>query len=316
VVNLAVPFWFEILNYGDSTPDAVFKRWVSIKEEKTGKSLSKKIKAKIFKNTDFSLKESIEVGVLKSLENIEFDSMYHEIIQLLTNNPLSFEEILQHMNKASDRQISSELLVHYMMTLEDADYVRKTWSILRDKSYTRIIELLRQKPFTVKEITYKYNEGQSEKNKKSENTIYRYLKTLISAKIVMSGGQRVKIGKTATETLFSLTAKFFFTPDGDTTIWKSDWGKNISILIKKIFQYLPEGFDPSSDCVNKVLIDFANVIEKEKTKIVNNIDEDLIAELKGHSYWDINVAFRHAGLIMLYKKNPHAIEEIWKCFDK
>ncbi|MCK5304545.1 MAG: hypothetical protein KAJ72_04790, partial [Candidatus Heimdallarchaeota archaeon] len=102
--------------------------------------------------------------------------------------------------------------------VEDRELVK----IFHDPAYIPVISALREGPMTVKQIAEEYNnivkkraikmdipKDAFEKMKRSEKTIYRYIKELSELGIVANSGQRLVLGKTATENLFSRVAKVF-----------------------------------------------------------------------------------------------------------
>ena len=86
----------------------------------------------------------------------------------------------------------------------------KTIGILKDQNHYPILKILKKAPDgkTVKELEEAYEKETGKK--KSNKTIYRYLKTLEEAELVISAGQLVVSGKTATETIYARSAIAFF----------------------------------------------------------------------------------------------------------
>ena len=84
-------------------------------------------------------------------------------------------------------------------------------SIYSDELYP-IITILRQGNFTVKEIIeyYKTFSHAIRKAKKSDKTIYRYLKKLKEVGLIDIIGQRVTKGQTATEAIWGRVARMFY----------------------------------------------------------------------------------------------------------
>ncbi len=80
----------------------------------------------------------------------------------------------------------------------------KTLEILKDQNHYPILKILKKEPMTVKELENAYEEETSKR--KSNKTIYRYLKTLEDANLVIPAGQLVITGKTATETIYARSA--------------------------------------------------------------------------------------------------------------
>ena len=106
-----------------------------------------------------------------------------------------------------------------------------------DENYSIILNVLREKPMTVKELTKRYNEYVTEKgtkqrlpqqrileNLRTDKTMYRYIKELTKAKIIAPAGQRMVIGKTATEVLYARTAKIFYVNREPIEWWVTEEG--------------------------------------------------------------------------------------------
>ncbi len=92
-----------------------------------------------------------------------------------------------------------------------------------------------------------------EKNKRSDKTIYRYLKDLTGFGLVAQAGQRVVFGKTATETLFCRTAKIFLLRLEDVK-----WGdcEESSGMLDKLSQIFALTYNTKPipvDCLGKLL---------------------------------------------------------------
>ena len=95
----------------------------------------------------------------------------------------------------------------------DAEFVQEGIRIIRDpkiitffedENSSIILNLLREKPMTVKELTKRYNEFVTEKgtkqrlpqerileNLRTDKTMYRYIKDLKKAKLIAPAGQRI-----------------------------------------------------------------------------------------------------------------------------
>ena len=135
--------------------------------------------------------------------------------------------------KSKEQQEFKDIITYEPLGLKIVDD-EKGLQTLKDPNLYPIVAILREKPMTVKEIEIAYSEEAKKHDThepKSDKTIYRYLKTLEDAGLVTPAGQRVVIGKTATETLFSRTAHIFL-----TTVEKSKWwdSKEGLEFVKKI----------------------------------------------------------------------------------
>ncbi len=129
--------------------------------------------------------------------------------------------------------------------VEDKELVKA----FQDPAYFPVIIALQEGPMTVKQITEKYNnivrkkaikmdipKDAFEKMKRSEKTIYRYIKELSELGIVANSGQRLVLGKTATENLFSRVAKVFLMSTKETDWWDEDDGEIIIQRAARIIQ--------------------------------------------------------------------------------
>jgi len=194
---------------------------------------------------------------------------------------------------------------------------RKIIDIMRDPNHLPIIRALRKGPMTVRELEKAYAreaKDSEEVEAKSDKTIYRYLKVLEKAGAVVPAGQRVVIGKTATETLFSRSAEIFMTLATETDYWDCDEGKD---LAKKIAPMLSKVYgDRKIDvtCFTK----FMNQLEKENSKqlltLFEGADEkmvDLITSIDWH-YKDKVLGYIAAFSVIL--NNPKFYEKLRSCF--
>ena len=142
--------------------------------------------------------------------------------------------------------------------------------MVRDDNYCSVLWALREGPLTVKEIVKRYKryvnlkvdkmglEG-DERDKKitemcrSEKTIYRYLKDLLEAGLIAKAGQRVVLGKTITENLFSRTARIYLLEETKEGWWKSDESRNILERASRILSLVKHIPPPSLDCLAEIM---------------------------------------------------------------
>ena len=152
----------------------------------------------------------------------------------------------------------------------------KRTKMVRDDNYYSVLWALREGPLTVKEISKRYkryvnlkvekmNLVGEERDKKiaemcrSDKTIYRYIKDLLEAGLVAKAGQRVVLGKTITENLFSRTARVYLIEDTKEGWWKSDESINIlerSARILSLVKHIPP---PSLDCLAEIMDEIYSV---------------------------------------------------------
>ncbi|MCG3224084.1 MAG: hypothetical protein H7647_06430 [Candidatus Heimdallarchaeota archaeon] len=163
--------------------------------------------------------------------------------------------------------------------VEDKELVK----IFQDPAYFPVISALGEGPMTVKQITEKYNKivrkkaikmdipkDAFEKMKRSEKTIYRYIKELSELGIVANSGQRLVLGKTATENLFSRVAKVFLMSTKESDWWGEDDGEIIIQRAARIIQAVEGIQEIDFDCFSKQLINLLNFGDKY---LFNALDE-------------------------------------------
>lgn len=155
--------------------------------------------------------------------------------------------------------------------VEDKELVK----IFQDPAYFPVISALWEGPMTVKQITEKYNKivrrraikmdipkDAFEKMKRSEKTIYRYIKELSELGIVANSGQRLVLGKTATENLFSRVAKVFLMSTKENDCWEEDDGEIIIQRAARIIQAVEGIQEIDLNCFSKRMKELLNSGDK------------------------------------------------------
>ncbi len=157
----------------------------------------------------------------------------------------------------------------------DANFKKEVIRIIRDpklieyfedENFSIILNLLRQKPMTVKELTKKYNEYVTEKgtkerlpqqriieNLRTDKTMYRYIKSLTKSKLIAPAGQRMVIGKTQTEVLYDRTAKIFYVSQESLDWWLGEEGVRTVTTVAGIVGLLQKKTNPSVECLTQLI---------------------------------------------------------------
>ena len=224
-----------------------------------------------------------------------------------------------------------------MPTQNFSDFVPEAVKIVRDEEiykmlydpvYEPIIVVLREGPMTIEEITARYNDyveiqGRTnnlsaeviEKNKKSEMTIYRYIKDLgkENINIVTQAGRQIETGKTTTKALYARTATVFYPILKSEKYWdnkESEDFVNIQATLlelyfkdrtvsKELLKELLKRIDTDSSQVGAKVFEENNEIVKELTKGLTF--KELDKHLTQLSY-----------LIMLFESESY-LEDFRKC---
>ncbi len=194
---------------------------------------------------------------------------------------------------------------------------RKIIDIMRDPNHMPIIKALRKGPMTVRELEKAYAKeakDSEEVEAKSDKTIYRYLKVLEKAGVVVPAGQRVVIGKTATETLFSRSAEIFMTLATETDYWDCDEGKD---LAKKIAPMLSKVYGDRKIGVT-CLTKFMNQLEKEESKqlltLFEGADEEMVDLITSIDWRYKDKVLGYVSSFSIILNNPELYEKLRSCF--
>ncbi|MFW9922326.1 MAG: hypothetical protein ACFFDW_03450 [Candidatus Thorarchaeota archaeon] len=126
------------------------------------------------------------------------------------------------------------------------------WKLLEDSNYTPIFIALRKGPMTVKELEEEYNKiveknidkmslDEKERTKlqakftRKDKTLYKYLDFLQAKGFIIQVGKRVKMGQTATETLYGRAAKaFMYVAEKKAELSPEDKNKSLKLMEKII----------------------------------------------------------------------------------
>ncbi|MHA2230641.1 MAG: hypothetical protein ACXAEB_15900 [Candidatus Thorarchaeota archaeon] len=186
--------------------------------------------------------------------------------------------------------------------------------LLEDPDYYIIIEVLRKRPMTIREIenAYKLRAANHETiEPKSYNTIYRYLKALEKAGLVIPGGKRIEFGKTASETLFSRTAKLFHygcIPE------MTEEGLDLTNRILGGLMLVYGGTKETEACFREVVIEINKTMTDEITRLAEKDDKGKLDELMSGE-WDNVVKFLdYIAFIGIIINHPNLIKKLQDCF--
>jgi DNA-binding HxlR family transcriptional regulator len=174
------------------------------------------------------------------------------------------------MNLEETKEPEFRDIIHFqeegVMILRDPQMIQ----MVKDDNYYSVLWALREGPLSVKEILESYNQyvilkvekmglqGEERSNKitemqRSEKTIYRYIKELVHAGLVAKAGQRVVLGKTITENLFSRTARVYLLEDTKEGWWKSDESRTILDRVSRILSFVKDIPPPSISTLAEIM---------------------------------------------------------------
>jgi DNA-binding HxlR family transcriptional regulator len=193
----------------------------------------------------------------------------------------------------------------------------ETHKMLKDPNYYPIIKILRKGPMTVRELEKAYGKEAAKSEScepKSDKTLYRYLKALEKADLVVPAGQRVVMGKTATETLFSRTAHVFIFHGKEPAWWKSEKGEQsarwISILLGRFYN----NREPSIKCLQNFIIQFETAKEVEFKKLLATADKKILEHITAGEWYEMKETLDYIEHLNLLLSQPDLLERLRSCF--
>lgn len=188
----------------------------------------------------------------------------------------------------------------------------ETAKMVRDDLYFPILKVLRSGPMTVREIEEEYNK--IAKTPKSDKTIYRYLKTLQKADLVKAAGQRVVMGKTATETLFSRTAYAFYLRNEQAGFWRTTEGKLLAETLGKALNHTVEEKEIDIDKF-QLFLEELSIERVDKLKdMLENSEDDLLESISDFDWQDFSVFYNLGGLLGVLLSDDTVIDDLRACF--
>ncbi len=199
--------------------------------------------------------------------------------------------------------------------------------LLTDSAYSPIINLLRERPLTIKELTKKYNEIVKEKAvklnipldafekkmKRSEKSIYRYVNDLIDANLVVVAGRRIIADRTASENLYGRTAKIFLMKNLSDDYWDKEEAQPFLDKIARLLAVVLDKPVPSTKCLAEVL----NKLDTNRLRdVYKGLEEkyDVVAEiLLDATIKEGNRILDTVGMLMRIWNCDEYLDQLKKC---
>ncbi|MFX1516361.1 MAG: hypothetical protein ACFFC6_08630 [Promethearchaeota archaeon] len=192
----------------------------------------------------------------------------------------------------------------------------KTILLFKDKNLSRVIEFLRthKGPMTVPELEESFKNIGKEK---SDKTIYRYLKKLEDAGLVIQAGKRVfpTETKVKTQTLYMRSAKVFYIvkpeEEGETCPEEKKLTEALGISIGKKMNL---GLK-SVDCLEKFLKRFKAQYSSYPREIIKNAEDEITHLLEDLDFEYSKSLIEMISLLALLNDKVAWQKELLKCFE-
>ncbi|NHK31003.1 MAG: hypothetical protein FK730_06600 [Asgard group archaeon] len=206
----------------------------------------------------------------------------------------------------------------------------EAWNLIVDSRYHPIIEALRKGPLTVKDLEKEYNnivakkidempldqkekKELKEKTRRKGKTLYKYLYSLEKKGLVVQAGKRVKMGQTASETLYGRPAKLFLKIDKHEELQTEKIKKYIPVL-GKIICLERNKKDFSKDCLANFLKKTYSLLSKEKKQIFIKHSNE-ISQIASDIYYDeLSLVLIGLEFYLLLQYAPELMKDLEKCF--
>jgi len=204
------------------------------------------------------------------------------------------------------------------------------WNFMVDSRYEPILVALRKGPLTVRDLEIEYNKlvlinieklslqpkDKKEligKTKRKGKTLYKYLTLLENAGLVVQAGKRIKMGQTASETLYGRTAKlFYYSNKGNEKLKALDFMK-IMPIISKIISLETGGKEISEECLEKFVEDIFLTIKENRDEIITKYS-DIITQASSEIYFDdLSLVVEILHMYMTIKNAPKLTKQLEKC---
>ncbi|MFW9903630.1 MAG: hypothetical protein ACFFFH_04815 [Candidatus Thorarchaeota archaeon] len=172
---------------------------------------------------------------------------------------------------------------------------------------------------TIREITAAFNEEaikSSNIDSKSKKTIYRYLKILEEFGIIIAAGQRVIMGKTATEKLYMRTARMYerrykyidwLGEEGN------EWASQFCTLVSSIFATEKK---PSAKCIQEFFAKWTKAKKAELEKMATLAPDDVVEIITGCDLKDLSEIVARVYIFGTFMNQPDLLEQLRSCFKK
>jgi len=192
---------------------------------------------------------------------------------------------------------------------------RKVIDLFFIPNYYVILLALRKRPMTVRDLEQAFKD-EADKHAgfepKSDKSIYRYLKVLEDAELVVPAGQRVVDGKMVTETLFARTGQifllFYLKPDW----WLTKAGKNLAKRIGTLMIFLYGGKQPPVEELQQLFMEFEekqqSVLEHLSTEGSKEV-MDILATSPLEEHFRIE---SYVGFLTTFINHPELLERLKK----
>lgn len=268
---------------------------------------------------DYISYEQKAVEIIKERERVElfYDQGYWPILVILREGAASVREITKKSNILIEKKLRPQLdkkYENYELTKEKLEDIFKKLDSFTAEEKKRLKDKDSFSDSEVKLVVDKIKEYKINKELKSEKTIYRYVKDLTEAGLIVAAGQRVITGKTATETLYMRKAKIFIIRQHSDDTWRCDDCKNTLSKVSKMLSLSMQIKEPDVECLAKLMSSVDMYHEDEQIRLFEQYDDEVKELIKDCSFTETNHILTTFKTIYMLLKVDEFKEEIKECF--
>ena len=188
----------------------------------------------------------------------------------------------------------------------------KTLKTLENPNYVMMLPILRKGPMTVQEVTKAFNKMADKK--RSDKSIYRYLKTLEELGVVATAGQRVIMGKTASEKLYMRTARVFelrykyinwMGEEGN------EWAERFGTLVSHMLEIDQV---PSVKCIQEFFEKWNKARSSAIEKLASIVPDDEMETITTCDLRELTETFARVYIFSTLMNHPDLLEQLRRCF--
>ena len=293
-------------------------------------------------NEDF---EQNAIEIIKDRDKVEmfYDPGYWPVLAILREGPMTVREITKKSNELIEKKEGPKLKtkIEEWEIPTDKENLKKllekisSWEELKVKEQekkrgeipekdrfkqiftkAKINKLLSQEKLSDTEIKMikKRTYGHKMENaQKSDKTIYRYIKELTDAGLVVESGKRVIFGQTATESLYSRSAKMFLLRQHSDDTWKCDECKRTLSKVGKLIGLSMKTNPPDGDSLSKLMSSIDMFHEDEQIRLFEQYEEEVKEIIKDCSFSESNKLLEIFKIIYLMINVKEFEDEINAC---
>ena len=242
------------------------------------------------------------------------DPSIEPIIVILREGPMTLEELSEKYNEFIENKIKNEA-----KDLRIPKAKKEFKSLLEEICYPedkleKLVEKEKLTPTDERDIIAQYFECKLQKDKKSETTVYRYIKKLEEEGIVFEAGRRIDPDGRTTKALFSRTAKLFIPATASKEWWETPSSKKIIEATAQMFAFAMSEKNPDIECIKKFMLEMDENTSQKSAEVYKTHNDELTKITKDMGFKEIDKALTWLNYLLLMQHSEEYLEKLKKCF--